>query len=111
MADSTTYGTSMMNLSFKASLPRLGRVLLDAKTECSAIVAVCAEAGVGAAPGAAAAGARADAASGSTDSLGMLLTTGTHEQKVDATPGCWCRAVSGMLCTCMTAGSGHVIAR
>ena len=70
-----------MNLSFKASLPRLGRVLLDAKTECSAIVAVCAEAGVGAAPGAAAAGARADAASGSTDSLGMLLTTGTHEQK------------------------------
>ena len=92
-------------------------MLPDVKTKCSAVVAAAAEAGVGAAAGAAAAsGARAGAgvaiscsSSGSTDSLGMLLTTGTHEQNVDTTPGCRCRAVCGIVCTCMTAGSGHVI--
>ena len=96
-------------------------MLPDVKTECSAVVAAAAEAGVGAAPGAAAAtGARAGAgvaiscsSSGPTDSLGMLLTAGTHEQNMDTTPGCRCRAVCGIVFTCMTAGinSGDVMMR
>ena len=80
-------------------------------------MAAGAETGAGAAPGATAAGAcvGAGAASGaaaahSTDSLGMLLTTGT-QQNVDTTPKYWCRVVCGMVCTCKTDGSGHVLMR
>ena len=85
MTDLTTSGTSKGNLSFETSLPRLGRVLPDVKTEFSAVVAAGAQAGAGAVPGATAAGARAGAgaatgaaAAQSTDSLRMLLTTGVH---------------------------------
>ena len=117
MAGLTTSSTSTRNLSFETSLPCLGRVLPDAKTECRAVVAAGAETGAGAAPGATAAGAcvGAGAASGaaaahSTDSLGMLLTTGTHERKGDTSQGVTELYVWHGVCM-QAAGSGHVITR
>ena len=107
MADLTTSGTSMGNLSLEAALPLLGRVLPDVKTEYSAVVAANAEAGVGAATGARAVGAAAGAAGATAaDPLiawGCCRSSALMNNKW--TPRRGVGAELGIVCTCMIVGS------